>query len=226
MLDLVFVETSLELVPPEIIRHPSVKRNAKRRGKRAEETLLDRSLHHYAMDRIPDAEKRGRPDILHFCMLEAMGSPLNMKGHLRLWANTLQGYNVEVAPSTRPPRDCIRFNGLMEQLFLNGQVPPDSKEPLMKLTKASLKDLVKRSSPSKVIVLSSHGEESNFPEVAGMLSKEEKPMLLIGAYPTGPMKDETLDIADEVYSVYPESLEAWTITSRMVYEYERAIGLK
>jgi rRNA small subunit pseudouridine methyltransferase Nep1 len=226
MLDLVFVETSLELVPPEIIRHPSVKRNAKRRGKRAEETLLDRSLHHYAMDRIPDAEKRGRPDILHFCMLEAMGSPLNRKGHLRLWANTLQGYHVEVAPSTRPPRDCIRFNGLMEQLFLNGQVPPDSQDPLMRLTKDSLKDFVKRSSPSKVIALSSHGEESNFPDVAKILSKEDKPMLLIGAYPAGPMKEETLDLADEVYSVYPESLEAWTITSRMVYEYERAIGLK
>ena len=145
MLDLVFVETSLELVPPEILRHPSVKRNAKRRGKRAEETLLDRSLHHYAMDRLSDAEKRGRPDILHFCMLEAMGSPLNRKGHLRLWVNTLQGYNIEVAPSTRPPRDCLRFNSLMEQLFVNGQVPPDSKEPLMKLSKAYLEDLVKRS---------------------------------------------------------------------------------
>jgi len=225
MLDLVFVETSLELVPLEIIRHPSVKRNAKRRGKRAEETLLDRSLHHYAMDRLSDAEKRGRPDILHFCMLEAMGSPLNRKGQLRLWANTLQGYNVEVDPAMRPPRDCIRFNSLMEQLFVNGQVPPDSKEPLMKLSKASLKDLVKRVSPSKVIALSSHGEASNFNDVARLLSDETKPMVFIGTYPKGPMKDETLDLADKVYSVYPESLEAWTITSRIIYEFERKIGL-
>ncbi len=225
MLELVFVETSLELVPSEILRHPSVKRNAKRRGKRVEETLLDRSLHHYAMDKLSDAEKRGRPDILHICMLEAMGSPLNRKGQLRLWANTLQGYNLEVSPSTRPPRDCIRFNSLMEQLFVNGQVPPDSKEPLMKLSKASLGDLIKRSSPSKVIALSSHGKESNFPDVAELLSNETKPMVLIGAYPKGPMKFETLNLADEVYSVYPESLEAWTITSRIVYEYERATGL-
>ena len=226
MLDLVFVETSLELVPPEILRHPSVKRNAKRRGKRAEETLLDRSLHHYAMDKLSDAEKRGRPDILHFCMLEAMGSPLNRKGQLRLWANTLQGYNVEVAPSTRPPRDCFRFNSLMEQLFVNGKVPTDSNEPLMKLSKASLGDLIKRTSPSKVIALSSHGKSSNFPDVAKLLLDEESPMVLIGAYPKGAMKAETLDLADEVYSVYPESLEAWTVTSRIVYEYERSIGLE
>ena len=225
MLDLVFVETSLELVPSEILRHPSVKRNAKRRGKRVEETLLDRSLHHYAMDKLSNAEKRGRPDIFHFCMLEAMGSPLNRKGHLRLWANTIQGYNIEVSPSTRPPRDCIRFNSLMEQLFINGQVPPDSNEPLMKLRKASLKDLVKLSSPSKVIALSSHGEESNFSDVAKLLSEELNPMILIGAYPKGSMNGETLDVADEVFSVYPELLEAWTITSRIVYEYERKIGL-
>jgi rRNA small subunit pseudouridine methyltransferase Nep1 len=114
----------------------------------------------------------------------------------------------------------------MEQLFLKGQAPPDSQDPLMRLTKDSLKDFITRSSPSKVIALSSQGEESNFPDVAKILSMEDKPMLLIGAYPTGPMKEETFDLADVVYSVYPESLEAWTITSRMVYEYERAIGLK
>jgi rRNA pseudouridine-1189 N-methylase Emg1 (Nep1/Mra1 family) len=51
-------------------------------------------------------------------------------------------------------------------------------------------------------------------------------MVLIGAYPKGAMKAETLDLADEVYSVYPESLEAWTVTSRIVYEYERSIGLE
>ena len=113
----------------------------------------------------------------------------------------------------------------MEQLFINGQVPPDSNEPLMKLRKASLKDLVKLSSPSKVIALSSHGEESNFSDVAKLLSEELNPMILIGAYPKGSMNGETLDVADEVFSVYPESLEAWTITSRIVYEYERKIGL-
>jgi len=95
MLQLVFVEAALELVPPEILGHPSVRRNAKRRGKRPEETLLDRSLHHFAMDRLPDSEKRGRPDIIHFCLLEAMGSPLNRAGLLRVWMSTRDGRLVE-----------------------------------------------------------------------------------------------------------------------------------
>ena len=77
MLNLFFVESSLELVPRKIARHPSVTRNAQREGKNPEGVLLDRSLHHHAMLSLPEAEKRGRPDIIHFCLLEALGSPLN-----------------------------------------------------------------------------------------------------------------------------------------------------
>jgi rRNA small subunit pseudouridine methyltransferase Nep1 len=71
MLTILFVETSLELVPRKIMRHPSVTRNAKREGKKPNEVLLDRSLHHHAMKSLDGAERRGRPDIIHFCLLEA-----------------------------------------------------------------------------------------------------------------------------------------------------------
>jgi rRNA pseudouridine-1189 N-methylase Emg1 (Nep1/Mra1 family) len=37
MLNLLFVEASLELVPKQIAHHPSVTRNAKREGKRPDE---------------------------------------------------------------------------------------------------------------------------------------------------------------------------------------------
>jgi rRNA small subunit pseudouridine methyltransferase Nep1 len=97
MLTILFVETALELVPGSIVGHPSVVKNARRQGKRPEETLLDRSLHHRAMLRLPMAEKKGRPDIIHFCLLEALGSPLNRKGGLAVWAHTQAGVAIEVA---------------------------------------------------------------------------------------------------------------------------------
>jgi rRNA small subunit pseudouridine methyltransferase Nep1 len=222
MLNLIFTETALELVPREILLHPSVRRNAKRRKKPPEETLLDRSLHHYAMDKLSNSEKRGRPDIIHFCLLMAMGSPLNLKGELRVEANTVNGYRIEIDSQTRPPRDCIRFNSLMEQLLINGVVPT-SGEPLMKLTKSSLKDQIKKIGPTKIIALSSHGEQSSFEQVAKNIKKEATPAIFIGAYPSGPMKNEVLDLADEVCSVYPKSLEAWTVTSRIIYEYEKNV---
>ena len=225
MLNLAFVETSLELVPPEIIHHPAVKRNAKRRGKRAEESMLDRSLHHYAMNKLENSEKRGRPDIIQYCLLLAFGSPLNRADNLRVYANTLHGYSIRIDPETRPPRDGLRFNGLMEQLFLNGKVPADSAKPLMTLKREKLSQLKEAIAPSKTIALSSHGEPSSFQEVSSMLVSEENPLVLIGAYPNGPMEEESLSQADVIYSVYPKPLEAWTVTSRIIYEYEKSLEL-
>lgn len=222
MLNLVFTETALELVPMEILQHPAVKRNAKRRKKAPEETLLDRSLHHYAMDRLPNAEKRGRPDILHICLLLAMGSPLNRLGKLSVSANTVNGFSIDVDPETRPPRDCIRFNNLMEQLLINGAVPPKGK-PLMKLSRKKINEHVRDIKPSRTIALSSHGKASSFEKVAQMLGEEETPVVFIGAYPSGVMSDDVLDLADDVFSVYPEMLEAWTVTSRLIYEYEKLV---
>ena len=222
MLNLVFTEAALELVPREILRHPAVKRNAKRRKKPAEETLLDRSLHHYAMDRLPDAEKRGRPDILHFCLLLAMGSPLNKLGELRVSANTVNGFSVEIDPETRPPRDGIRFNSLMEQLLINGAVPPKGK-PLMKIKRMKLDEHIRDISPSRVIALSSHGKPSSFEEVSHILVNEDSPAVFIGAYPSGAMSSDVIELADDVFSVYPEMLEAWTVTSRIIYEYEKRV---
>ena len=131
-LNLVFVETALELVPAEILGHPSVRRNAKRRGKRPEETLLDRSLHHYAMTGLPGQEKRGRPDILHFCLLEAMGSPLNRAGGLRVWVSTHRGQLIEIDPSTRLPSSLPTPPKLPPSpygLWRSRPAPADRQEP-------------------------------------------------------------------------------------------------
>lgn len=219
---MVFTEASLELVPREIITHPSVKRNAKRRKKPPEKTLLERSLHHYALDRIPDSTKRGRPDIIHFCMLIALGSPLNRLGKLKVSINTINNYSILVNPTLRPPRDCLRFNRLIEQLLVDGFLPTQTKEPLMELKHESLSEQLDRIKPSITLALSSHGKPSTYEKVVTLLAQEKNPAVLIGAYPRGPMNSYVLEQADEVYSIYPEVLEAWTITSRIIYEYEKA----
>ncbi|MCW4050648.1 MAG: 16S rRNA methyltransferase [Candidatus Bathyarchaeota archaeon] len=225
MLNLVFVETALELVPPEIHKHPSVRRNAKRHGKPAEENLLDRSLHHYAMTKLPNQERRGRPDIIHVCLLEAMGSPLNKSGGLRVWVNTQQGFTIDIDPSTRPPRDYFRFKSLMEQLFKDRSSPAKSKEPLLRLRRLGLKELLSEIKPSKVYAYTSHGVKDSFDSVAERLAMEENPVVLIGAYPSGPMSEDVLALTDEVVSVYPEPLESWIVLSRVIYSMERASGV-
>jgi rRNA small subunit pseudouridine methyltransferase Nep1 len=208
-----------------MLRHPSVKRNAKKRGKKPEETLLDRSLHHFGMHNLPRAEKRGRPDIIQICLLEALGSPLNRLGNLRVWINTLMGDTIIVHPETRLPRDCNRFKSLIEQVFLQRECPPNSQNPLLKIHKLSLKELLEEIEPSKVIALTSHGTPTNLENLVKQLTKLENPVVLVGAYPSGPMESDTLILANEQFSIYCEALESWTVTSRLVYEFEKNSGI-
>jgi rRNA small subunit pseudouridine methyltransferase Nep1 len=225
MLNLLFVESSLELVPRKIARHPSVTRNAQREGKNPEGVLLDRSLHHHAMLNLPEAEKRGRPDIIHFCLLEALGSPLNKSGKLKLLVHTLNSDLLEVSPELRLPRDCYRFRSLIEQLFAVKRVPPEGT-PLITFSRKSLSDVKADVHPSRTVALTSHGRARKLNNLCMDLAAETNPLVLIGAYPNGPMREETLKEADEAVSIYPESLEAWVVTSRLIYEYEKATGLE
>jgi len=226
MLNLIFVEAALEVVPAQMVRHPSVRRNAKRRGKSPEETLLNRSLHHSAMRRLPDDHKRGRPDIVQICLLEALGAPLNRVGGLRTWIHTYDGRVIQVSPEVRVPRDCNRFDSLMEQLLMVGRVPPKGDEPLMAVEDMSLAELLKEIGPSRTIALTSHGRASDLEEVCKTLSGEEVSAVLVGAFPHGPLTEGTLALADEAVSIHPEPLETWVVTSRLIYEYERALKKK
>ena len=222
MLNLVLVEAALETVPRSIIRHPSVRRNARRRGKKPEETLLDRSLHHAAMRGIVNGHKRGRPDIVHFCLLEALGAPLNREGRLRLFVHTYGGYAIEVSPEARLPRDYTRFCGLMEQLFAESRVPPGAAEPLIKLASTSLRDLMGQISASRITALTSRGQSTTLEETCRSLARDENPAVFIGAFPSGPIGEGTLSLSNEALSIYPEPLDAWIVTSRIIYEFERA----
>jgi rRNA small subunit pseudouridine methyltransferase Nep1 len=223
MLHLVLVEAALETVPLGILGHPSVRRNAKRRKKSAVETLLNRSLHHHAMERLPENQRRGRPDIANVCLLEALGAPLNKEGGLRAWIHTYGGYAIEIAPGTRLPRDCNRFNSLMEQLFADGSVPPGSEAPLMTLELMTLGELVDKIEPTHTVALTSHGKPDDLETVCGRLTSQSNQAVFIGAFPHGSMKEDTLALADEVISIHPEALEAWVVTSRLVYEFEKAL---
>jgi rRNA small subunit pseudouridine methyltransferase Nep1 len=226
MLNILFAETALELVPRQIIKHPSITRNAKRMGKKPESCLLDRSLHHHAMLKLPDSEKRGRPDIIHFCLLEALGTPLNKKGGLSLISQTYDNNTIFISPEVRLPRECHRFNSLMEQLLTEYQVPQNNEHPLLKLEKLTINQVKESIKPTKTIALTSHGRLSNLKEVCKEISLEPQPLVIIGAYPTGTMSNETLSITDEQISIYPEALEAWVVTSRLIYEFEQTIGSK
>lgn len=223
-LKLVVFEASLELVPRELTRHPSVYKPAWRRGKKPEETLLDASLHHQAMRRmLEEPGKRGRPDIVHIILLEATASPLAERGYMEVYVHTIADYVLRIRPGTRLPRNYNRFVGLMEQLLTTGQVPPDSEEPLITARPQSLGSLLRELDVDAYVLYSwdSGGERVRVRTVAELvkrfISEERRVALLLPGFPQGAPSRTSLEAVSATPShfIYEPvaRLEAWVLVS-------------
>jgi rRNA small subunit pseudouridine methyltransferase Nep1 len=224
VLILVLAEAALETVPEELWSHPAVKRHSKRQRKPPQQLIFDRSLHHQAMKRLDDNLKRGRPDITHFALLEALGSPLNKEGLLQVYVHTREDYVISVNPSTRLPRNYNRFIGLMEQLFHQGKIPSEG-ETLLRLEHKTLQQLLTETEADCTLALSREGNPKTLQTAVSSLKTKQKPAIIVGGFPHGHLTETTTQLADELVCIDKEMLEAWTVTSRAIYEYEKTLSI-
>lgn len=214
----------METVPQKILKHPSVKRHAKRQRKLPEHLLLDRSLHHAAMLKLENNMKRGRPDITHFVLLELLGSPLNKHGSLQVFIHTRNDYVIKINPKARLPKNYNRFIGLIEQLFQQQKVPIEGKS-LLVLEQKTLPQLLAEIEPDYVLGLSTHGNPKTIETTISGLSSKQNPVVIVGGFAHNHFSKTTEQLVDEMVCVDCEMLETWIIASRLIYEYERSISL-
>lgn len=219
---ILFAESSIERVPPSILRHPSVLASAKRYGKDPSKLLLDRAYHHHAMLKMRDSHKRGRPDILHFCLLESLGSILARKGMLEVYVSTYDGRTITVDSSTRLPRVYDRFKGLIEDLYERKVIRSDG-HTLLRVEEKPLAELIRSINPSIVIGTSEDGKSVTPTEVAEIALGHSRAMIVVGAFPKGAYSLSTVKLFDATYSIYPRPLEAWTVTSRILCSLENKL---
>ena len=222
VLSLILADSALELVPKELWGHPSVVKHARSRGKKSGEVLLDRSLHHSAMLKLQNNEKRGRPDIVHFALLEATSTPLYIKGFVMVYVHTYQDLVIYLSESLRLPKSYPRFLGLMEQLFKEKSIL-SADRVLLRLEKKSFQELVKELGPSKVVGFSRIGERKPIDKIAFELSMEQRPCIVVGAFPRGHFSDHVLKCLDSLYSIHDLSLETHLVVARILYEYEKLV---
>ncbi len=211
----ILAESSLELVPREIAWHPSVRRWAEHRGKSPTETILDVSLHYSAMMKLRDREKRGRPDIVHFSLLEALSAPLNLEGRLRFVVHTIGDYAIFVDPSTRIPRNYLRFVGLMEQVLKHGRAPLDSPTPLVQAVAMDYPNLLRELAAEETVLLDEGGVREKPREVCRVALERRVP-ITIGGFPRGSFSPTIRSFAKYVYSIYPRPLDTWVVVSRII----------
>lgn len=224
VITLLLAESALEPIPRQLWKHPLIKRYAQSSQNPPQTLLLDRSYHHAVMGGLPQNHKRGRPDIVHFTLLAALGSPLNKERMLRTYVHTITNQVITVNPTTRLPKNYNRFVGLMEALFRDGRVPPTGPV-LLEVTKKTPAELIAMVNPTYVVAFSRGGTPRLLEDVAGRLSQDERPAVIVGGFPHGQLSATTTRVADEIVSIDPDMMETWTVVSRILYAYERAIAL-
>jgi rRNA small subunit pseudouridine methyltransferase Nep1 len=225
LLFLVLAEASLEVIPQALRSNPTIVRQAKKRGLKPANMLLDISIHHQLISGLPDHARRGRPDIVQITLLSILGSPLCKENLVQVYVHTRDDLVIEIDSSARLPRVYNRFLGLISQLFEAGRVPPSSEKPLMKLEKSTIKTLIRRLNPTSITLFTRTGEPATVEETIRQLSGEDRPLIIVGGFPHGHLSEENAKLAQRKISIDKSMLEAWVVASRVVYEYERAIGL-
>jgi rRNA small subunit pseudouridine methyltransferase Nep1 len=219
----VFFDSNIERIPTSYSEIPQIRRLATRYGKKAAKMLLDRAIHHPILKSMIDADRRGRPDIVHLSVLSLTDTPLYQSGLVNFALHTVR--NMVIVPNGiwRPPRNYNNFLSLFEQLLENKKVPP-SGEPILTAAKGELVDALNLFRPEKVVLFSSRGrlvDLRRFFEI----SDHEGCVYLIGAYARGPPRKAVLELADDVISIYPKMLAGWVVASRAIYELERSMKL-
>ena len=217
MLHLVLAESSLEVVPERMRRHPSVRAHAARLGRRPSEVLLDNSWHYAAMKGVPMEGKRGRPDLVHASVLAATSAPICRLGMMRLYVHTVDDRVIRFGDGVRVPKSYHRFEGLFAKLLAEGRI--DSEDgTLLEVSGCSLPDLVGSIAPSEVVGLSVSGEQVSCREMAAGLGAE--PCVVVGGFQKGTFDPRTRGALGRLYSISPHPLESHVVVSRVVYEAE------
>lgn len=220
MFTLIIAESSLELVPSRIAGHPSVTMHARRLGKRSTEILLDNSWHFAAMKGIDNEIKRGRPDIVHLCLLEAVSIPLYQNDMLQVFIHTIDDKVIKIGKNVSIPKSYHRFEGLIEKLY-HDKIIAHKDDILLEIKKMTFSELISEIDPLEVIGLSTNGKSKSYSEIATEF--DDDTCLVVGGFQKGHFSDEILSKIDHLYSINQTFLEAHVVISRMLYEYEKTI---
>jgi len=217
---LILAESALELVPKELQDHNSVLAYSKKMGKKPSKVILDISWHFAAMRGIKNEIKRGRPDLVHFCLLECCTIPLYFERKLHVYVHTIDDKVIFVGDNVRLPKSYHRFIGLIEKLYSERKIELDSKK-LLEIKDMTFSDLVDKIGAKKVIGFSTKGQTSSYDKIAADVERDS--CIIVGGFSKGHFSDEILKKIDNLVSVDKNPLEAHVVISRLLYECEKRI---
>ena len=224
MLTIILAEAELEFLPARLKHHPQAQAVARARDRRASRTILDSSVHNQALmdSDLPDKERRGRPDLVHFSMLLALDSVLNQKRGLRFFVHTRHDELITVDAATRIMRHYPRWIGLMEKLLHEGATP--RQKPLLTCEEGwRLTDVLTKHALGPVLVMDEAGAATT-PRALAQTHAASDATLVLGAFPHGSYHTDFagVDLQRVSFGTQPQSV--WTILGNVLAQWEDVTG--
>lgn len=213
---IIFFDTSLELVPKKVQHNELIKKNAKKKGKLPSKIILDSSYHYKAIQNLPNSKKRGRPDIIHFCLLNILGSRLVKEGKydIEIYIHTLGDLLIKVNKNVRVPRNYNRFIGLMEQLLVTGEIKSKEEILFSILYNTKIEQILAKSDEKDSLLLTRSGTKVNVFDC--LISRKEDDLLFaIGAFPYGNAQKYLDSFFTNRISISNIPMDAWTVVSEI-----------
>ncbi|MDP8022896.1 MAG: ribosome biogenesis protein [Nitrososphaeria archaeon] len=217
----ILAEAALETLPASLQKDPRVINSCKKLGKKPENCLLDKSLHYWAMDRLKDREKRGRPDIAYRVIQDVASSPLYKKGMMNFFVHTYNDYIIQFGENVRPPHAYFRFEGLMLDLFEKKVIKDPEGKVLLQLKRGKVKDVLNETGKSSAVGFDVDGEKVTYEQAAAHVANYGA--FVIGGFPAGNFSKETSSIFSKKLSFSQETIETDTVACRLIYELEKIL---
>ena len=175
------------------------------------------------MKRLPNSWKRGRPDIVHFALMEALSTPLFRNRMLQVYVHTISDKIIAIADNLRIPKSYFRFEGLMVALLRDKVVKSNEGTTLIKLSDGTFADLIDMIKPDRVIGLSTVGMQSKAQKVAENAHNVDHCAFVVGGFAKGHFSENVTRRLGPTYSISNIALEAHVVIARILYECEELL---
>ncbi len=221
---IILEEASLELVPKKFWMHESCKLYETRFGIPPEDQILDDNFHHEIIEKLPGREKRGRPDIVHFALLDIMSTPAYQDKQIRPILHTMNNVTILIADGVRLPRTEPRFLGVMSKILRNESGPLEKKF-FEVIHDQEVKSLLQVVDHDEICCLTSEGiliDLPNFVSAKAGEGKRKSLAWIVGGFARGHFKEEVKTLANDLIAISDRPLAAHVVTARLSYELERS----
>jgi rRNA small subunit pseudouridine methyltransferase Nep1 len=171
------------------------------------------------MIKLGNFERRGRPDILHNCLLNALGSPLNKTKKLNIFFHTVNNRIFKLNPETRITRNYNRFKGLVAKLLIDGQIQFNGNY-LIKELQEPLIEIIKSIKKKEILIFSSKGLLMLHHLDIFQKNSPKNYIAIVGGFQKGMISPRIQNLSTNIISISQYSLDAWIVISKIISFYE------